>query len=104
MGYRWPTTVASGALLSGLVLFTVVVGTMLAFFLFVYGLRHLAATEAGIASSFEPIVAATGGLLILGVTLSGLQYTGGALIVIAVVWLGGTVHERVEPSRRVGHP
>jgi drug/metabolite transporter (DMT)-like permease len=102
VGYHWPTTLASGALLWGLILFTVVAGTMLAFSLFVYGLQHLSATEAGIAASVEPIVAGAGGLLILGVALSGLQYTGGALIIIAVVWLGGTVHTEEEPSKRTG--
>jgi drug/metabolite transporter (DMT)-like permease len=82
----------------------VVAGTLLAFTLFVYGLRKLTATEAGVAGSFEPIVAATAGLLILGVALSDLQYVGGGLIIVAVAWLGGTVHARVEPSKRIGRP
>jgi drug/metabolite transporter (DMT)-like permease len=102
--YHWPASFASAALLGGLVLFVIVAGTLLAFSLYVYGLRHLSATEAGVAASFEPIVAATAGLLILGVALSSLQYVGGGLIIVAVAWLGGTVHSRVEPSKRVGRP
>ena len=102
--YRWPASLASASLLTGLILFVVVAGTLLAFTLFVYGLSKLTATEAGVAGSFEPIVAATAGLLILGVALSSLQYLGGGLIIVAVAWLGGTVHSRVEPSKRVSRP
>ncbi len=102
--YHWPTAFASAALLTGLVLFVVVAGTLLAFTLFVYGLSKLTATEAGVAGSFVPIVAAPAGLLILGVALSSVQYVGGGLIIVAVAWLGGTVHSRVEPEKRVGRP
>jgi drug/metabolite transporter (DMT)-like permease len=102
--YHWPASLASASLLTGLILFVVVAGTLLAFTLFVYGLSKLTATEAGVAGSFEPIVAATAGLLILGVALSSLQYLGGGLIIVAVAWLGGTVHSRVEPSKRISRP
>ena len=102
--YHWPVSLASGSLLVGLVLFVVVAGTLLAFTLFVYGLRNLTATEAGVAASFEPIVAAAAGFAILGVALSALQYVGGALIVVAVALLGAHVHSRTEPSKRLGPP
>ena len=102
--YHWPTTVGGGALLAGLILFVVVAGTLLAFTLFVYGLRHLKATEAGLAASFEPIVAAAAGFAILGVALSALQYVGGTLIIIAVALLGANVHGRSAPEKRVGPP
>lgn len=104
VAYRWPVSPASGALLAALVLFVVVAGTLLAFSLFVYGLRKLAATEAGIAGSFEPIVAAAAGFAILGVALSTLQYLGGGLIIVAVALLGAGAHARSEPSKRVGPP
>jgi len=104
VGYRWPTSLPSVALLTGLILVVVVAGTLLAFALFVFGLRRLAATEAGVAGSFEPISAAVAGLLILGVALSPLQYAGGALIVLAVAWLGASVNSRTEPERRVPPP
>jgi drug/metabolite transporter (DMT)-like permease len=102
--YHWPTTAASGALLFGLVSFMVVGGTLFAFSLFVYGLRSLKATEAGIAGTFEPIVAAAGGFLILGVALAALQYAGGALIIVAVALLGASVYNRTEPQKRAKPP
>lgn len=102
--YHWPTSLGSGGFLAVLILFVVVAGTLLAFTLFVYGLRNLTATEAGVAGSFEPIVAAAAGFAILGVALSALQYVGGALIIIAVAVLGASVQGRTEPSKRVGPP
>jgi len=102
--YHWPSTVSGGLLLTGLVLFVVVAGTLLAFSLFVYGLRNLKATEAGIAGSFEPIVAAAAGFALLGVALSALQYAGGGLIIVAVALLGASVHSRSEPAKRVTPP
>jgi len=101
--YHWPSGVPSGLLLGALVLFVVVGGTILAFSLYVYGLRRLTATEAGVAASFEPIVAAAGGLAFLGVALSEIQYVGGGLIIVAVAWLGGNVHARAEKPPRVDH-
>ena len=102
--YRWPTTVGSGLLLAGLILVVIVVGTLLAFTLYVYGLRNLTATEAGIADSFEPIVAAVAGFAILGVALSALQYVGGTLIVIAVALLGASSRGRAPPSKGARPP
>lgn len=98
--YRWPVTEARGALLAGLVLFIMIAGTLLAFSLFIYGLRSLKATEAGVAGSFEPIVAALAGFVFLGVALSGLQYVGGGLIVVAVALLGASVPGRGAPAKR----
>ncbi|HYA54711.1 MAG TPA: DMT family transporter [Thermoplasmata archaeon] len=98
--YHWPATATSGLLLAALVLFVLVAGTLLAFSLFVYGLRNLKATEAGVAGSFEPIVAAAAGFAFLGVALTALQYAGGALIVVAVALLGASVHGRSEPEKR----
>lgn len=89
--YHWPASLARAAFLAGLVGFVVVAGTLLAFSFYIYGLRRLTATEAGVAGSFEPIVAAVAGLLLLGVTLTAVQYVGGALIVVAVALLGGSV-------------
>lgn len=102
--YHWPTTEARGALLAGLILFVMIAGTLLAFSLFVYGLRSLKATEAGIAGSFEPIVAAAAGFALLGVALSALQYVGGGLIVVAVAVLGASVQGRRERARRLPPP
>jgi drug/metabolite transporter (DMT)-like permease len=92
--YSWPSSLTGLAVLGGLILFVIVAGTLLAFSLYVYGLRRLRATEAGIAASFEPIVAAAGGLVFLVVVLTSLQYVGGGMIVLAVGWLGGSLRAR----------
>jgi drug/metabolite transporter (DMT)-like permease len=102
--YHWPTTEASGLWLTALILFVVVAGTLLAFTLFVYGLRRLTATEGGIAGSFEPIVAAAAGFALLGVALAPLQYLGGALIVTAVALLGSSAHARTRPAPPPARP
>jgi drug/metabolite transporter (DMT)-like permease len=69
----------------GLVSFVVIFGTILAFGLYVAGLKHLPATETGVAASFEPIVASIASYVFLGVRLDPIQYLGGALILVAVV-------------------
>jgi len=102
--YHWPATQGGASLLAGLILFVVIAGTLLAFTLFVYGLRRLTATEGGVAASFEPIVAAAAGFSILGVALTPLQYVGGALIVVAVVMLGSSTQAPSPPSKRIRPP
>jgi drug/metabolite transporter (DMT)-like permease len=104
VGYRWPSAHGGAPLLAGLILFVVIAGTLLAFTLFVFGLRRLTATEGGVAASFEPIVAAAAGFAILGVALTPLQYVGGALIVTAVVLLGASTREASVPSKRTRPP
>jgi drug/metabolite transporter (DMT)-like permease len=74
--------------LAGLVGFVIVCGTVLAYALYLIGLRGLPATEVGVASSVEPISAAVATYLFLGVVLTGTQYLGGAGIVLAVILLG----------------
>ncbi len=77
--------------LLGLVLFVIVAGTLLAYGLYLQGLGHLTATENGLASTSEPIMAAAASFLFLGVVLSGLQYVGGAVIVVGVALLARTL-------------
>ena len=98
--YSWPTSIAHDGLLVGLILFVVVGGTLLAYTLYIWGLRDLRATETALAGSLEPIVAAIAGFVVLGVVLTPAQYFGGALIVGAVVWLGATF--RAPRARRAG--
>jgi drug/metabolite transporter (DMT)-like permease len=86
--YSPPTSLSGQLELAGLVGFIVVFGTLLGYGLYLFGLRHLPATEAGIASSFEPISSAVATYAFLGVVLTGLQYVGGAFIVLAVALLG----------------
>ena len=104
LAYHWPAAIGSSLFLAGLILVVVVVGTLLAFTLYVYGLKKLTATEAGIADSFEPIVAAVAGFAILGVALSALQYVGGTLIIIAVALLGASSRGPAEPTKGARPP
>lgn len=88
VGYSFPTALGPAAGLVGLVAYIVVGGTLLGYGLYLFALRHLLATEAGVAASAEPIVAGAATYLFLGVVLSPTQYLGGALIVVAVGLLG----------------
>lgn len=86
--YPYPRVVPAAIGVFGLVTFIVIFGTLLGYGLYLFGLRHLPATEAGVAASIEPISAGAATYVFLGVALTGLQYLGGALILIAVALLG----------------
>ncbi len=66
----------------------IVCGTVLAYSLYLIGLRGLPPTEVGVAGAFEPITAAVATYLFLGLVLTPIQYLGGAAIVVAVAMLG----------------
>jgi drug/metabolite transporter (DMT)-like permease len=87
LNYQMPSTSYGLGGLIGLVVFVIVFGTILAYGLYLAGLRRLSATEISLASSSEPIVAAAAAFVFLGVILTGAQYLGGALIILAVVLL-----------------
>jgi drug/metabolite transporter (DMT)-like permease len=91
--YQFPSTLQVLTAVAGLVVFVIVFGTILAYGLYLAGLRRLSATEIGLASSSEPIVASGAAYLLLGVILTGVQYLGGAMIILAVILLA---------SRKVG--
>ncbi|MGI8563692.1 MAG: DMT family transporter [Candidatus Dormibacter sp.] len=74
-------------LLAALMVFVVLAGTLVAFGLFISSLHHISPTEAAIAGTAEPVVAAAAAYLILGINLRPLQYAGGALILVAVLLL-----------------
>ena len=100
--YVPPTTMAGVDELVSLISVVIVVGTILAFGLYLYGLRGLSATEAGVASSAEPIVAAIAAFAFLGVVLTFEQYLGGALILSAVVILGSRRSNSVVVAQPAG--
>lgn len=83
--YAWPA--AAGFEVAGLATFVVVFGTLIAFGLFLTTLGPLTATEAGVASTMEPITASLAALAFLGVLLTGWQYLGGALVLAGVFLL-----------------
>jgi drug/metabolite transporter (DMT)-like permease len=77
LSYQLPSTWSGSIVVAGLVVFVIVFGTILAYGLYLAGLRKLSATEIGLASSSEPIVASAAAYLLLGVILTGAQYLGG---------------------------
>jgi drug/metabolite transporter (DMT)-like permease len=93
LSYQFPSTWYGLAFVTWLVVFVIVFGTILAYGLYLAGLRRLSATEIGLASSSEPIVASGAAYLLLGVILTAVQYLGGAMIILAVILLA---------SRKVG--
>jgi drug/metabolite transporter (DMT)-like permease len=93
LSYQLPSTWYGLTVVAGLVVFVIVFGTILAYGLYLAGLRRLSATEIGLASSSEPIVASGAAYLLLGVILTAIQYLGGTMIILAVVLLA---------SRKVG--
>ncbi len=68
-----------------LVLFVAIVGTLVAFGLYIMSMHEISPTQASLAGTMEPITAAISSAAILGIYLSGYQYLGGFLIVMAIV-------------------
>lgn len=79
--------------------FVVVCGTLLPFALYVFGLTRLSPTAAGIGATAEPLAAALSALVVLGQSLRGPQYVGGALIVLAMAALAGARGRRAGRRR-----
>lgn len=86
--YMFPSSFLASLELVGLILVVIVLGTLLGYGLYLFGLRDLPATEAGVVSSYEPISAGVASYVLLGIALTSVQYLGGALILVAVVLLG----------------
>lgn len=57
--------------------------TLAPFSLFYAGLRHLPATEAGIVATLEPVVAVISASVFLGEGLSGWQWMGAVMVLVA---------------------
>lgn len=97
IGYTFPAGLFPRVELAVLAAVVIVCGTALAYGLYLIGLRGLPPTEVGVVAAFEPIAAAVATYLLLGLVLTGLQYLGGAAIVVAVALLG--VQKRTPPTR-----
>ncbi|MDQ3660682.1 MAG: EamA family transporter [Actinomycetota bacterium] len=69
------------------VLFVSLLGTLVPFFLYVWGIERVRAERASIALTLEPVVAAAVAWVWLGQSLSAIQVAGGALVIAAVVAL-----------------
>lgn len=71
------------------VLFMAIVSTIVPFWAFLVALRHIPPTNATVASTIEPVLAAGGAFLLFGESLTAIQLLGGLLVIgaIAVVQL-----------------
>lgn len=99
--YKFPTVPSQMLDLGLLIGFVIVFGTLLAFGLYVSGLKDLTATETGIVSSAEPIVSAVATFLFLGVVLTPTQYLGGATIILAVVLVATNRNRTAKEEERL---
>ncbi len=63
----------------------IVLGTIVPFVLLVGSLRHITATRAGIAATWEPVAASAVALAWLGETFSLMQAAGGVIVLAAIV-------------------
>jgi drug/metabolite transporter (DMT)-like permease len=68
-----------------LLLYVVVAGTMITFFLVAAALRHISATRVGIVAMLEPVVATGVAFLWLGESFGGFQLAGGAIVLVAIL-------------------
>jgi drug/metabolite transporter (DMT)-like permease len=75
-----------------------VFSTLVPFMLFNAGLRRLGTTEAGILSTFEPVVAVVAATVFLAEPLRALQVVG-ALLVLGSAILSSTQQARGDPRR-----
>jgi drug/metabolite transporter (DMT)-like permease len=83
--YKLPVIVDSQISILALVSFVTIFGTILAYGLYLSGLRHLPATEIGVVTSLEPVAASIAAYVFLGNVLGPLQYLGGGIILLAVI-------------------
>jgi drug/metabolite transporter (DMT)-like permease len=66
------------------ILFLAFATTIAPFLLFVWGLEHVRASDAGIVSTLEPLTAAVIAFIWLDQSLSGWQLAGAALVLIGI--------------------
>jgi drug/metabolite transporter (DMT)-like permease len=66
------------------IVFIAVVSTIIPFVAFLMALRHIAATNATVTSTVEPVIAGVGAFLLFGESLTGIQIFGGLMVVAAI--------------------
>ena len=78
-----------------------VFSTLVPFFLFNSGLKHLTAAEAGIIASLEPVIAVLTAAIFLGEGLGALQWLGAVLVLMAATLASLQAPEtvRAQPER-----
>ncbi len=83
-----------------LILFVSVVGTLLAFTLYSYGMRKISASSAALSGTMEPISASVGSSIFLNQYLGDFQYFGGFLIIISILLCQyGIVRQKLKGNR-----
>jgi drug/metabolite transporter (DMT)-like permease len=70
-----------------MILYIVVFGTLLPYWLFMQAVKHLSASHTGIITTLEPVVAAVIAWIFLGERLTGQQLAGGLFVLLAIVIL-----------------
>lgn len=85
-----------------LVGFVVVLGTLIAFTLYLYGLTRLTPVLASLLATAEPLAAAVAGVLWLHVHLDAWQWVGGGAIAGGVLLLARTPRRHSSPGRATG--
>jgi drug/metabolite transporter (DMT)-like permease len=89
----WMIVLGPGAILAlfgdpktaAAVVFMAIVSTIIPFAAFLIALRHIAPTNATVASTVEPVIAGVGAFLLFGESFSVVQMVGGLLVVAAIV-------------------
>jgi drug/metabolite transporter (DMT)-like permease len=66
------------------IVFIAVVSTIIPFVAFLMALRHIAATNATVTSTVEPVIAGLGAFLLFGESLTVMQMLGGLMVVAAI--------------------
>lgn len=84
--YGWETGSITSAHL-GMLAYVVIFSTIIPFLLYFIGMRFLPPTNVGVTACMEPVWASLVAYWALGETMSALQMTGGALVVLAVILL-----------------
>ncbi len=78
-----------------LVAFVVLLGTLAAFTLYLASLRHIAASEASLLATVEPVAAVLASMAFLSVRLDGMALAGGTAIVAAIILLSRGARPRL---------
>lgn len=67
-----------------MILYVVIFGTIFPYLLFMRAMKHLSASHTGIISTLEPVVAALIAWIFLQEKLTGLQFSGGLCVLLAI--------------------
>lgn len=81
-------------------LYIILFGTICAFCCYLEGVRRIGAAKGSILASVEPVASTVLSVFWLGVPLGGMDFAGCALIVAAMILLGGDSEHTADPKTR----